>query len=598
MVGSLAPSYARLASQKQLCGRLAYLTRFSSLLAFVAGCEGAGKTTIIQQYLELQPDTNQALITCNNNGEAESVRQQIISQLFPATTFNAQASLNESLLEGQCLEADSQNLLIVIDDAHFLPEGVLNELWQLQLENRASGYPNQINVLLFALPQWCSQSHKLLNAQADEPPIELDIPALDTSDAIAMAKYHLALAGLSNNISSDLQAIIKAGHLSPGAIFSKLFPEQSPKNSGKKPLFILALKDKFSKLNLKALAVSLAVILVVVINGVYQLQTAKDDPALLELNSAVDTKIQTNEQNKEVTLNNSEPSTLQANTEDASEVTSEQLVATWPNDTENPSDKNNTQVLPKLITSANIEISSNPINGKQIVVSGEQVDRLVEQGSKNQQTLIDVKSPTNFKNGKVRKVTSLEASVKLEILTWEAQSYASEQTQEPAPHAAETNKDSVKSNSKNNPKKNIPEKNTAKSKPNNKSKPKVSQRKEPKNNKAQAQETKVKPLQNNDLEVLKSKANTHYTLQLSGFSSRQQVTNFIAGNQLQDTAWTYQTIRNDKPWFVVIMGDYATLADSRAAISALPLSLRSVSPWGKSFASVKKEIKLFTKGKI
>jgi len=79
-----------------------------------------------------------------------------------------------------------------------------------------------------------------------------------------------------------------------------------------------------------------------------------------------------------------------------------------------------------------------------------------------------------------------------------------------------------------------------------------------------------------------------YTLQLSG-ATRQDALNNWARQQKLSNYHVYQTERNGKPWFVLVSGSYATSAEAKRAISALPEAVRAQSPWVKPLSQVKKE---------
>lgn len=605
MLESIAPSNALLSSQQQVCERLVYLTRFSSVVAFIAGCEGAGKTSIAQQYLDLQADGNQCLITSKINNEAYALRQQIISQLYPNIAFDSQMSLCEILKYKQCLEKSSQNLLIVIDDAQHLPTEILRELWQLQQENYEAGYPNQINILLFGLPQWCSQSHHLLESEHGEAPLELDIPPLDDEEALCLAQYHISQAGLNNTLdtnSSELQKILQAEELTPGLIFSYLFP-QNAENKNKKT-DKKSLKQGFSELNLKAIAVSLLVILIVVINGIYQHNSSQQgifssvklapsqEPSKLPNKEVSKTRPEKQEKAKAET---------KATEKKIAPLPTAQLAARWPKHQE---DKGLIKVLnlPKIRAFLDSKVSHR----------------------------IAAQDPTSTK---VQKITTVETSFKFEIVSWEDAAQhqkAIDQSQQSNKKSAEAKTGENKATQAKQPspkqlslkeEKAIvqPASNTQEQTKTTADVTEIAQQSKVKKP-LKAAETKTQPPKNqhaeqtkakieannkiktpvakpkNQVEELKNKPNKRYTIQLAGLSSRAQVKQFIANHQLQDKVWTYKTIRNNRPWYVVIMGDYISLEESREVIESLPLSLRSQSPWAKSFFSVKKEIKLSTKG--
>ena len=93
--------------------------------------------------------------------------------------------------------------------------------------------------------------------------------------------------------------------------------------------------------------------------------------------------------------------------------------------------------------------------------------------------------------------------------------------------------------------------------------------------------------ENSEIDSMNS---NHYTLQvLAGTdkSALQRAASYVDGKY-----WIYSTVRNGRPWHVLITGDYAS---PRAAIDAsrsLPASIRNAGPFAKTFDKVKSEMRL------
>lgn len=93
--------------------------------------------------------------------------------------------------------------------------------------------------------------------------------------------------------------------------------------------------------------------------------------------------------------------------------------------------------------------------------------------------------------------------------------------------------------------------------------------------------------ENSEIDSMNS---NHYTLQvLAGTdkSALQRAASYVDGKY-----WIYSTVRNGRPWHVLITGDYAS---PRAAIDAsrsLPASIRTAGPFAKTFDKVKSEMRL------
>lgn len=69
--------------------------------------------------------------------------------------------------------------------------------------------------------------------------------------------------------------------------------------------------------------------------------------------------------------------------------------------------------------------------------------------------------------------------------------------------------------------------------------------------------------------------------------------NFVERNQLlkQDKIAYHQTTFEDKPWFQLLYGVYATKKDAQAAADNLPPKIRKSSPWIRRLFAVQKAIR-------
>ena len=83
-------------------------------------------------------------------------------------------------------------------------------------------------------------------------------------------------------------------------------------------------------------------------------------------------------------------------------------------------------------------------------------------------------------------------------------------------------------------------------------------------------------------------ADNHFSIQLNASTSAESLKTFVKKNQITNYQ-IYETKRNNKPWFVLIKGSYATSKEARDAIKALPGELQKNSPWIKSGATINKE---------
>ena len=83
----------------------------------------------------------------------------------------------------------------------------------------------------------------------------------------------------------------------------------------------------------------------------------------------------------------------------------------------------------------------------------------------------------------------------------------------------------------------------------------------------------------------------HYTLQLMGNHHLSTIQQFIQQHRLGPAARYYHAQFNGKPWYMLVYGQYDSLASAHAAMKKLPRSITRLHPWIKPNRAVKKEIK-------
>lgn len=88
---------------------------------------------------------------------------------------------------------------------------------------------------------------------------------------------------------------------------------------------------------------------------------------------------------------------------------------------------------------------------------------------------------------------------------------------------------------------------------------------------------------------LLARAANRYTLQVLAAGSSAGVEEFVARHAAQPLR-VYRTQRNGQPWHVVVLGDFSSSAEARAAIQSLPKTLQKSGPWPRDMASVQQQI--------
>ncbi|WP_417350110.1 SPOR domain-containing protein [Ferrimonas sp.] len=157
-----APSL--LHSQQVLLERLKYLIEYGDHAILLHGKPGVGKSTLAQALLGTSEGFNQGMVLCPAQADPAQLRVDILHQLFTDPLFDPHEPLIDSF--ERLLKESEQRLLLVIDDAHCLPQVILAELLAMLLEQGERSWrltlvlvsrPKLVQHLLAELPTDCQQ---------------------------------------------------------------------------------------------------------------------------------------------------------------------------------------------------------------------------------------------------------------------------------------------------------------------------------------------------------------------------------------------------------------------------------------------------------
>jgi septal ring-binding cell division protein DamX len=88
---------------------------------------------------------------------------------------------------------------------------------------------------------------------------------------------------------------------------------------------------------------------------------------------------------------------------------------------------------------------------------------------------------------------------------------------------------------------------------------------------------------------------SNYTFQLLNMPSNAQARSFVMNKKLGASAKVIRKKVGGKMVYTIIYGDYASQAAANAAKPRLPASLKGISPWARSIASVQRDIQAAVK---
>ncbi len=181
---------------------LRHLTESSDLIPLVKGPEGAGKSTLIEQIITRATEN---WLLCHIEATPMLQPEQLFTQL--ASAFTASIGSGDALeLLGQRftdLRREGHLPVIIIDDAHLLPE--MSIITLLQLYTRLPEDRPMVRLLLFAQPE--------IDAMLESPQIQsmglsmlqvLDMPLLKRDQTTAYIEHILAAADSSRSLRLSL----------------------------------------------------------------------------------------------------------------------------------------------------------------------------------------------------------------------------------------------------------------------------------------------------------------------------------------------------------------------------------------------------------
>ena len=82
-----------------------------------------------------------------------------------------------------------------------------------------------------------------------------------------------------------------------------------------------------------------------------------------------------------------------------------------------------------------------------------------------------------------------------------------------------------------------------------------------------------------------------YSLQILGARLETTIEAFVKGRKFTQPHYILQLERGGKPWFMLLVGNYASSKDARSAISLLPAALQNQKPWARPVSKIQQQIR-------
>ncbi|MFB2864165.1 SPOR domain-containing protein [Aeromonas sp. MdU4] len=519
-----------LPSQRQLVDRLLHLIEFNHPFIFLSGKAGSGRSTLCESLLGKLPEKVRVVSLIGTPAmKMVDVRQLLLPQVVARPLFNPQDALADSFF--RMLEGSKPaTLLLIIERADQLPAELPGELWALIRQNDTLAVPHQLAIIVSGSDGWCRSQRALLKGRA-MPALELEVPPLSPPEQRIFLYEKAKELKIPATLlpKPQVEEILKTANGHPSTIMQLLEDIMTDRRP----------KKRQAELPVKKIATLIALVAGALLALSYLLPALFDgaskpspqDPAqttALPIPVAGGDPLTAGGSNANATAQGGQNSDVASNPNG--------VVKDWQPDV---------KVLPKSVEGETVTTESTNYEGRRVVISDEVVQKLMTEPKVSGALPTDVvdeitgKSPNEVPaSGAV--ATTAPAS------TTKAQSPVTTAT----PAVATT--------------------------------------------KAANSESAAAPAPKVDLTpvaTLNKKPRNHYSIQLMGASNTKAVDQFVAEHGLAGKVWVYQTKFRGSPWYVVLQGDYAGLAQAKSAIRKLSPELLKGQPWPKSFAQVQKELK-------
>lgn len=186
-------------SQQSVLDQLHNHVAFTETLIFLSGPSGAGKTTILEVFLEQASDYADLAYTpdpAKNN--ANALRTKLLRQLVSLDAYSTDDSLLEALQRN--IKPGRQHLVICIDNGHSLPSVILSELQELVSSRHLFSPEHRLSVVIAGENSWVKRASKGLALGNSEPPVVVEVPAFFKREQQWFARKLIATQRDSNEV--------------------------------------------------------------------------------------------------------------------------------------------------------------------------------------------------------------------------------------------------------------------------------------------------------------------------------------------------------------------------------------------------------------
>ena len=565
---------------------LQHLTEYSNLLLLIIGERGIGKTSLMQRFLlEANPDWQLCQIDAHTMLNADQLLYEI-TQGFGVTAPPRDSEALQDVLYQQLVQLQNKNQepILVIDDAHELPLETLEALFLLaDVEGR---HGNLLRILMFCEP--------LINTILDHPEIRslrervthsLEMPYLTEEQTAEYVYHRLSVAGMTSSnpfTAKDIHHIYKLSDGVPAKVNETCHMLLNESEGIIDPLYSDTDRPEKNRSFLTQLIVASIILLLLIalffqneINNVFNADTQPITQAKIEKTppTVVETQIKpiapeqdtlVFEMPKNQTSQTISPDkTIEKPEKIAQPINIDPLAATEKAQADLSSAPTITTELPEQKPAPAAKISITSITPSPLIGSSKPQTLTIKGSAIPQDTEVQVQWSTGKKTLQSHQVEWLsQKEIRIELTTgsnadiWHVVLMNGNNLSQPFRFDVLAAKQ----------------------------KPIAAKIAQPKIIETKQSTSTPKTLW--DQSWINRQPGHHLTLQLLASQNKKSLTEFVQQHSIKDFAVAFETQKNLKPLYVLIIGSYPDRAQATQAITQLPASLKSIKPWIRDYKSI------------
>lgn len=641
---------ASLESQKKCCNELVDLVVKKESFIILAGVRGSGRTVMCEQVVnETDSKMRAVFIPCHKDMPLQRLRELFLQQLLPNTEFNTDLNLPDALLKTYIPHKDK--ILVVVDDVDTVVSSFFNEL--LALYEQVLGQ-SRFSFILVGQPLWAEEKISRAASTSKVVITLKEIPALNIQESLVLSRHIFAVNNamvIYKALSKRLPELLAEanGNLSRVIAMTEKFMKeptapQSSQDIGRKNKLQTKTKSKSSSVGIFVTVVCIIIVLACLIpiffggnffspddkaptkaqvvneNSLllndgslsFDDSLSTDDGLLLpNANKGIDAKSTTRQTEHSVTLSGKDLEKIEGGANgsgyprgvDGSVANkgnqNEQFVTLHREDNIN---HRNAQEPEQEMTSLDVSATQQQILQTQQQVTQQQV---AQQQVDAQAAAAVAQSANAIKAAEDAKLDEALAAENAKAA--KAAEERQKQQQQAAAKARELEKAAQDKLAADRARveaarQQEPQQTASNTRPSLRAGQVISLADEQRSQRVTqnplppprvANNTPARgngrAIEGNINEVL-SIPNSHFTVQIVSSSSRSNVTNAAKG--LNGRYWVLETRYNNRPWYVLISGDYPTREAAAAAARQIPSSVsQGATPFAKRIMDIKPEIR-------